>query len=140
MRVRAHVRLIAAVWLSCQVVAFAAAPFVLCHDHNVMSQTGAGHECDTSHHHHGDAAPAPSAHEHHHQHTSEAPTSTTSNDAALNCRCTLSDAALAALILETAVIPGEFVVETTLVAMPVVLADRAAPTRVQQIDTPPPRA
>ena len=69
MRVRAHVRLVAAVWLTCQVVAFAAAPFVLCHDHNVMSQMGAGHECDPSHPSSRDAAPASSAHEHHHHHS-----------------------------------------------------------------------
>ena len=138
MRVRVHVRLVAAVWLTCQAVAFTAAPFVLCHDHNVMSQLGSSHECDPTHHHHSEAASTSTAHEHH-QHTSEAPP-TTSNDASLNCRCTLSDAALAALTLETGVLPGEFVVEAKLVATPVVLFDRAVPTRFQQIDTPPPRA
>jgi hypothetical protein len=138
MRLRAHVRFVAAVWLTCQAVAFAAAPFVLCHDHNVMSQTGSGHECDPSHHHHSEPAQTSTAHEHH-QHTSEVPPAK-SDDAALNCRCTLSDAALAALTLEAGVLPGEFVAETTPVTTPVVLFDRAVPTRVQQIDTPPPRA
>ena len=138
MRLRTHVRLVAAVWLTCQAVAFAAAPFVLCHDHNVMSQLGSGHECDPTHHHHSEPAPTSTAHEHH-QHTSEAPPRT-SNDASLNCRCTVSDAALAALTLEAGVLPGEFVVETRPVATPVVLFDRAVPTRVPQIATPPPRA
>ena len=137
MRLRAHVRLVAAVWLTCQAVAFAAAPFVLCHDHNVMSQMGNGHECDPSHHHHSEPAQTSTAHEHH-QHASEVPPST-SNDASLNCRCTLSDAAIAALTLEAGVLPGELVVATMPVGSPVVLTDRAAPTRVQQIDTPPPR-
>lgn len=138
MRLRAHVRLVAAVWLTCQGVALAAAPFVLCHDHNVMSQMGDGHDCDPTHHHHSEPAQASPAHEHH-QHTSEAPPST-SNDASLNCRCTLSDAAIAALTLEAGVLPCELVVATMPVASPVVVPDRAVPTRVQQIDTPPPRA
>lgn len=138
MRLRAHVRLVAAVWLTCQAVAFAAAPFVLCHDHNVMSHMGSGHECDPSHHHHSEPAQTSTTHEHH-QHTSEAPP-TTSSDALLDCRCTVSDAALAALTLEAGVLPGELVIETMLVTTPVVLTDRAAPTRVQPIDTPPPRA
>lgn len=137
MRLRAHVRLVAAVWLTCQAAAFAAAPFVLCHDHNVMSQTGGGHECDPSHHHHSEPAQTSTAHEHH-QHTSEVPP-TTSNDAALNCRCTVSDAALAALTLEAGVLPGELVVETKPATSPVVVPDREALTRFPQIDTPPPR-
>ena len=137
MRLRAHVRLVATVWLTCQAVAFAAAPFVLCHDHNVMSQMGDGHDCDPAHHHHSESAQTSTAHEHH-QHTSEAPP-TTSNDASLNCRCTLSDAAIAALTLEAGVLPGELVVTTMPVASPVVLIDRAALVRFQQIDTPPPR-
>lgn len=131
-------RLVAAVWLTCQAVAFAAAPYVLCHDHNVMSQMGSGHECDPSHHHHSEPAQTSTTHEHH-QHTSEAPP-TTSSDALLDCRCTVSDAALAALTLEAGVLPGELVIETMLVTTPVVLTDRAAPTRFQPIDTPPPRA
>ena len=116
MRVRAHVRLVAAIWLTCQVAAFAASPFVLCYDHNVM-QTAEGHECDPQHHHHG-----------------------SSDDAALRCRCTVSDAALAALTLEAGILPGEFVHETSLATPPVVLPDYAAPTRSQNPDTPPPRA
>src|SRR5262245_4984882 len=138
MRLRAHVRLVAAVWLTCQAVAFAAAPFVLCHDQNVMSQVGSGHECDPSHHHHGESAQTSTAHDHH-QHTSEVPPAK-SDDAALNCRCTLSDAAIAARTLEAGVLPGELVVATMPVASRVVLPDHAALTRFQQIDTPPPRA
>src|SRR5262245_31370006 len=117
MGVRAHVRLVAALWLTCQMAAFAAAPFVLCNDHNVMSQTADSHECDPKHHHHGQ-----------------------SDDAALNCRCTLSDAALGALTLDAGILPGAFVLETRLVATRVVLSDYAAPTRSQHPDTPPPRA
>ena len=138
MRVRAHVRLVAAVWLTCQMVAFAAAPLVLCNDHGVMSEVVSGRECDPQHHHHGQPAQPASGHEHH-QHASE-PATTTQNDAALNCRCTVSDAALAALTLESGIITGEFVLETTLVTARVVLPDDATPTRVQTIDTPPPRA
>jgi hypothetical protein len=119
MRVRAHVRIVAAVWLACQAVAFAAAPFVLCNDHGVMRQIGDGHE--------------------HHQHSSE-PASTASNDAALNCRCTVSDAALAALTLESGILTSELVLETRLVTARVVLPDDATPTRFHQTDTPPPRA
>lgn len=138
MRVRGHVRLVAMVWLTCQVVAFAAAPFVLCNDHNVMSQVGSAHECDPQqHHHHGQPAETPN-HEHHHG--ASEPRSTTSNDAALNCRCTVSDAALAALTLESGVLTSEFVLDTKLVTASVVVRDYAAPTRSQQIDTPPPRA
>ena len=125
MRVRGHVRLVATVWLTCQMVAFAAAPFVLCNDHNVMSQAGAAHDCDPQqHHHHGTSEPATPA----------------PNDAALNCRCTVSDAALAALTLESGVLTNEFVLDTKLVTAPVVVPDYAAPTRSHQIDTPPPRA
>jgi hypothetical protein len=139
MRVRAHIRLVAMVWLTCQVVAFAAAPFVLCNDHNVMSQLGSAHECDPQqHHHHGQSAQTPTKHEHHHS-ASEA-ASTTSNDAALNCRCTVSDAALAALTLESGVLTSEFVLDTNLVTASVVVRNYAAPTRSQPIDTPPPRA
>jgi hypothetical protein len=139
MRVRAHVRLVAAVWLTCQMAAFAVAPFVLCNDHGVMSQTGSGHECDPQqHHHHGQPAQAATSPEHHHHASEQAPA--TSNDAMLNCRCTVSDAALAALTLETGVLTTEFVLDTKLVIAPVVLPDHAAPTRSHQIDTPPPRA
>ena len=118
MRARAHVRLVAAVWLTCQVVAFAASPFVLCHDHSVMSQTADGHECDPKHHHHGHS----------------------DDGAALKCRCIVSDAALAALTLEAGILPGEVVLETRLAALRVVPPDYAAPTRSLEIDTPPPRA
>jgi predicted cobalt transporter CbtA len=138
MRVRAHVRLVAAVWLTCQMVAFAAAPFVLCNHHNVMSQMGDGHACSPQHHHHGQPAPSSAGHEHH-QHASE-PAPSTSNDATINCRCTVSDAALAALILESGILTSKFVLDTKLVIAPVVQPDYAAPTRSQQIDTPPPRA
>jgi hypothetical protein len=138
MRVRAHVRIVAAVWLACQAVAFAAAPFVLCNDHGVMSQIGDGHECSPQHHHHGQAAQTSTGHEHH-QHASE-PASTASNDAALNCRCTVSDAALAALTLESGILTSELVLETRLVTARVVLPDDATPTRFHQTDTPPPRA
>jgi hypothetical protein len=137
MRVRAHVRLVAAVWLTCQMVAFAAAPFVLCNDHGVMSQVGDGHECSPQHHHHGQAAQPSTAHDHHHQ--SEKPATPASN-ATVDCRCTVSDAALAALILESGIMTSEFVLETTLVTARVVLPDHAALTRIQTIDTPPPRA
>ena len=138
MRVRGHIRLVAMVWLTCQVVAFAAAPFVLCNDHNVMSQVGSAHECDPQqHHHHGQPAETPN-HEHHHG--ASEPPSTTSNDAALNCRCTVSDAALAALTLESGVLTSEFMLDTKLVTASVVVRDYAAPTRSRQIDTPPPRA
>jgi len=138
MRVRAHVRLVAAVWLTCQMVAFAAAPFVLCNDHGVMSEVVSGHECVPQHHHHGQSAQPATGHEHH-QHASE-PATTTQKDAAINCRCTVSDAALAAMTLESGILTGEFVLQTRLVTARVVLADYAAPTRIQTIDTPPPRA
>jgi hypothetical protein len=118
MRARAHVRLVAAVWLTCQVAAFAASPFVLCHDHSVMSQTADGHECDPKHHHHGQS----------------------DDGAALKCRCIVSDAALAALILDVGILPGAFAFETNVAAMPVVPADYSAPTRSHIPDTPPPRA
>jgi hypothetical protein len=115
---RAHVRLVAALWLTCQMAAFAAAPFVLCNDHGVMSQMADSHECDPRrHHHHGQ-----------------------SDDASLSCRCTVSDAALGALTLDAGILPGEFILETRLVVARVVLIDYAAPTRSQHPDTPPPRA
>jgi hypothetical protein len=117
MVIRAHVRLVAALWLTCQVAAFAAAPFVLCYDHGVMSQMANRHECDPQEHHH-------------HGH---------SDDAALNCRCTVSDAALGALTLDAGVLPGEFILETRLVTTRVVLTDYAAPTHSQHPATPPPR-
>src|SRR5690349_21429359 len=139
MRVRGHVRLVAMVWLTCQMVAFAAAPFVLCNDHNVMSQAGGAHECDPQqHHHHGQPAETPSNQEHHHGATG--PAAPISNDAALNCRCTVSDAALAALTLESGILTNEFVLDTKLVTALMVVRDYAAPTRSHQIDTPPPRA
>ena len=137
MRVRAHVRLVAAVWLTCRMVVFAAAPFVLCNDHNVMSQTGDGHECSPQHHHHGPPAESSTGHEHHH---ASEPVPTPSNDAAINCRCTVSDSALAALTLESGILTSEFVLDTKLVIAPVVQPDYAAPTRSQKIVTPPPRA
>jgi hypothetical protein len=138
MRVRAHVRLVAVVWLTSQIVAFAAAPFVLCNDHAVMRQMADGHECDPQHHHHGQPAQPSTAHDHH-QHTSDQAT-TTSGGAMIDCRCTVSDAALAALTLESGILTSEFVLDTTLVPTRVVLPDHAAPTLSHQIDTPPPRA
>src|SRR5687767_717320 len=138
MGVRAHVRLVAAAWLTCQMVAFAAAPFVLCNDHGVMSQVGDGHECSPQHHHHGQAAQPSTAHDHRH-HQSDEPATPISN-ATVECRCTVSDAALAALTLESGIMTSEFVLETKLVTASVVQPDYAAPTRSQQIDSPPPRA
>ena len=138
MGVRAHVRLVAMVWLTCQMVAFAAAPFVLCNDHGVMPDVANGHECDPQHHHHSQPASLASGHEHH-QHATE-PTTTSQSDAAINCRCTVSDAALAALTLESGILTHEFVLDTKLATGRVVSLDHAAPTRFQQIDTPPPRA
>ena len=137
MRVRAHVRLVAAVWLTCQMVAFAAAPFVLCNDHAVMSQMGDGHECTPQHHHHGQPAQASTGHEHHHS-SESAPAPSTG--ASLDCRCTVSDAALAALTLDSGILTSEFVLDTKLVTARLVVRDYSAPTRSHQIDTPPPRA
>jgi|SRR5678815_3649239 hypothetical protein len=140
MRLRGHVRLVAIVWLTCQMVAFAAAPFVLCNDHGVMSRIGDDHECTPEHHHHGHAAqPAETSTGHEHHHASETATSH-SSDAMLDCQCSVSDAALAALTLESGVLTNEFVLDTKLVTAPVVIRDYAAPTRSQHIDTPPPRA
>ena len=110
----------AAVWLTCQVAAFAAAPLIVCNDHNVMSRMDEAKAC-----------------EHHHHHET---TTTTSDDAALKCRCTVSDAALAALTLEAGILPGELVLETRPATRPVVLTGYAAPTRSQHPDIPPPRA
>jgi hypothetical protein len=140
MRVRGHVRLVATVWLTSQVVAFAAAPFVLCNDQAVMSRMGEDHECSPQHHHHGHSAEAPqtsTGHEHHH---ASEPTTSTSSDAMLDCQCTVSDAALAALTLESGVLTREFALDTKLVTARAVVRDYAAPTRSQHIDTPPPRA
>jgi hypothetical protein len=136
MRIRAHVRLVAAVWLSCQVAAFAASPFVLCHDHGVMP-TADGHECDKTHHHHGQPAATPAGHDHHHSTASQNPAS---DNASLNCRCTISDAALAALTLDAGILPGTFAIETNVATTRVVLHDYAAPTRSHIPDIPPPRA
>ena len=119
MGVRAHVRLVAAVWLTCQVTAFAAAPFVLCNDHGVMTQTADRHDCDPAHHHHHDQA---------------------GETASLDCRCTVSDAALAALILDAGVLPGEVALQTRLATTAVVLSEYAALARSHHPDTPPPRA
>ena len=140
MRVRGHVRLVATVWLTCQMVAFAAAPFVLCNDHDVMSQIADDHDCGPQHHHHQQhAEPAKTSAGHEHHHASETATSH-SSDAMLDCRCSVSDAALAALILESGVLTNEFVLDTKLVTARVVIGDYAAPTRSHHIDTPPPRA
>lgn len=138
MRIRARVRLVAAMWLTCQVVAFAASPYALCHDHDVMAQAPAGHECGRMcpmHHHGQPPASTAAAHEHHHQ--SEAPPA---GGASLNCRCTVSDAALAALILEAGVVPPAFTLVEEQISTRVVLLDYAAPTRSQLVETPPPRA
>lgn len=138
MRIRAHVRLVAAVWLTCQTAAFVAAPFALCHDHAVM-QTADGHECDPAHRHqHEQPAAMPASHEHHHQHA-DAPTPATDH-ASLDCRCTVSDAALAALMLEAGVLPGVLTLDTRIAPKRVVVPDYAAPTRSHIPDTPPPRA
>jgi len=139
MRVRGHIRLVATIWLTCQVVAFAAAPFVLCNDHAVMSQMGGDHECSPQHHHGHSAEPPQTSTGHEHHHASETATSH-SSDAMLDCQCSVSDAALAALTLESGVLTNEFVLDTKLVTASVVVRDYAAPTRSQQIDTPPPRA
>jgi hypothetical protein len=136
MGARAHARLVAVVWLTCQIVAYAAAPFVLCNDHGVMSGVGSGHECDPRHHHHGQPAQQTTSHENHH-HESDTPTTT---DATVDCRCTVSDTALAALTLESGIMTTEFVLDTKLVTVRVAVPDHVAPTRIQSIDTPPPRA
>jgi hypothetical protein len=52
----------------------------------------------------------------------------------------VSDAALAALILECGILTNEFVLDTKLVTARVVLPDDATFTHILQIDTPPPRA
>jgi hypothetical protein len=143
MRVRAHVRFVAALWLTGQMTAFAAAPFVVCNDHSVMSQMGDGHECGPQHHHHGQPAQPAVGHEHHQQHGTDATTpskTTPSENAVLDCRCTVSDAALAALLLDSGILPGDIVLGTTLVTTRGVFRDSAAPTRSQHPDTPPPRA
>jgi predicted cobalt transporter CbtA len=140
MRIRARVRLVAAIWLTCQVAAFAASPYALCHDHSVM-QMADGHECDASHRHqhqHEQPASAPASHEHHH-HQAEAP-NPASDRASLDCRCTVSDAALAALILDAGIVPGIFTLDTKIAPTRVVFPDYAAPTRSHIPDTPPPRA
>jgi hypothetical protein len=128
------------VWLTSQVVAFAAAPFVLCNDQAVMSRMGEDHDCGPQHHHHQQSAePAQTSSGHEHHQASESATSH-SSDAMLDCRCSVSDAALAALILESGVLTHEFVLDTKLVTARVVVRDYAAPTRSRHIDTPPPRA
>ena len=138
MRIRARVRRVAAIWLTCQVAAFAASPFVVCHDHGVM-QMADGHECDPAHRHqHGQPATTPAAHDHHH-HQAEAPTRTPDR-ASLNCRCTVSDSALAALMLEAGILPGVLTLDTKIVPTRVVVPDYATPTRSHIPDTPPPRA
>jgi hypothetical protein len=138
MRVRAYVRLVAVVWLTCQMTAFAAAPFVVCNDHGVMSQMGDGHECGPQHHHHSELAQPAASHEHHQQHGTESVT--TPENALLDCRCAVSDAALAALILDSGILPGDVVLDTTLAITRVVIRDYAAPTHSRYPDTPPPRA
>jgi hypothetical protein len=141
MRVRPHVRLVAVIWLTCQVAAFAASPYALCHDHDAMAQVPAGHECGRMcpmHHHGQPPASTTAAHEHHH-HQSEAP-SVPAGGASLNCRCTVSDAALAALIVEAGVVPPAFTLVEEQISTRVVLVDYAAPTRSQLVETPPPRA
>lgn len=141
MRVRAHVRLVAAFWLTCQLAAFAASPYALCHDHDAMAQVPAGHECGPTcpmHHHGQPPASNAASHEHHH-HQSEAP-GTPAGGASLNCRCTVSDAALAALILEAGVVPPAFTLVEEQISTRVILLDYAASTRSPHPDTPPPRA
>jgi hypothetical protein len=140
MRVRPHVRLVAVIWLTCQVAAFAASPFVLCHDHGAMTQMSGDHECGrmAPMHHHEQPPSTPAAHEHHHDH-SEAPAGT-SGGASLDCRCTISDAALAALILEAGLVPPAFTLAEEQISTRVVNPDYAAPTRSHIPDTPPPRA
>jgi hypothetical protein len=145
MRVRAHVKLVAALWLTCQVAAFAAAPAVLCHDHGVMAGMADDHECDRMcpMHHHGQPAstPAPS---HDHQHHHGAPEATTTapapGGASLDCRCPISDAALAGIIHESGIVPGAFTVLSSGISARAVSPDRVTPTRPQHPDTPPPRA
>jgi hypothetical protein len=119
MGIRAHVRVVAAVWLTCQVTALAAAPFVLCNEYSVMTQMADRHDCDPMQHHHDGQ---------------------TTDSASLNCRCTVSDAALAAMLLDTGILPGELVLETRLVDVPVIITDHSAPTQSHIPDTPPPRA
>jgi hypothetical protein len=140
MYVRAHVRLVAAVWLTCQVAAFAASPYVLCHDHGVMARMPADHECGKMcpMHHHGQP-PATAASQEHHHHQSEAP-GRKPHGASLDCRCAVSDAALAGLILETAVLAPPLTIVDELNASRVVIPDVSAPSRPQYPETPPPRA
>ena len=132
-----RVKLVATIWLCCQMVAFAAAPYVLCTDHDLMAMSE-GHKCGPTHHHHEQPVSTESSHAHHHHPT--AASSTTTNTATLDCRCTLSDAALAALMLDSGIVLGAFTLEQNAAPVPVVLADYAAPTRSLIPDTPPPRA
>lgn len=132
-----RVKLVATIWLCCQVAAFAAAPYVLCNDHDLMAMSD-GHRCGPTHHHHEQPASTESSHAHHHHSTAASNTAT--NTAALDCRCTVSDAALAALMLDSGIVRGAFTLEQSVAPLPVVIADYAAPTRSLIPDTPPPRA
>jgi hypothetical protein len=137
---------VAALWLTCQVGAFAASPFVLCHDHNVMSRMPAKHECGAMcpMHHHGQQPSQTATHEHHHHDSTEpsAPQSGTphSGTPSVACRCTVSDAALAGLTLEAGILPLAFTLSDEIISTGVVVSDYAAPTRQQLPETPPPRA
>ena len=141
MGIRAHVKWVAAMWLTSQVSAFAAAPFVLCHDHNVMAQMPAEHECGEMcpMHHHGQQ-PSPMASDEHHHHHESTESSGPSETPSITCRCTLSDAALAGLTLEASILSPALTVSDDLLSTHVVVPDYAAPTRHHLPETPPPRA
>ena len=133
-------RWVAAVWLTCQVTALAAAPFVLCHDHGVMAQMPAKHECGRMcpMHHQGAQQPSDAAHHHHHQSTE--PVKDASQAASVTCRCTVSDAALAGITLDAGVVQQTFTLSRERLSTRVVVVNYDAPTRNQLPDTPPPRA
>ena len=141
MGIRAHVKWVAALWLTCQVSAFAAAPFVLCHDHNVMAQMPAEHECGEMcpMHHHGQQ-PSPKASDEHHHHHESTESSGRSETPSVTCRCTLSDAALAGLTLDAGILLPALTVSDDLLSTQIVVPDYAAPTRHHRPETPPPRA
>jgi hypothetical protein len=120
--------------------AFAASPLVTCHDHGTSMHHGSskhacGRMCPM---HHGQQPSTPAGHEHHHAASTTA--SVPVEGASMNCRCPLSDAALAALILDVGVLPQTSTIEDFTISTRVVMPDYAAPTHSQNPDTPPPRA
>ena len=152
MRRRAHLAVVAAVWLASQVAAFTATSLRACceHDdaaradrHSCCAGMKPGDACPM--HRPGRAAGAdrtsrqPASHQHGGDTSAEA-SHGSSDVPALQCACCASNTDLATLLFGHGILPPEFVLPYAPMTERIAAADGGAHVRAGRPDLPPPRA